>query len=361
MGNKEERCIIELKITNENQITNSYKCDTKELLETLINRFAQDIQVTYSSPFVLYNGESISGKELKTPLSEIIKPHDKEEKKMILLLYENTEIDTNIKNAINIVLLIESVKKFELKGIKEETLKNIIRDSSAIKLDLKWCIFKYKENTIDINKKFDDIANDEDKKKLKLILTVNYTIPLIVNFVDKNNKNLSIIECKLNDWVDIYFTKNYLDKEDYDLYFENKKLENYKIFYELLMEDKIQNYYINENLNNTKNNITATNEMNKTNTNTTYEKEKIFDIPLTVFPKNETENRKLEIEIKVILKCCIFRYKKKLLNCCEKFSGKCKRCTEGFVGVFLGIILGIIMIAVGLFVMGGWIVLLLLL
>ena len=79
MGNKEERCIIELKITNENQITNSYKCDTKELLETLINRFAQDIQVTYSSPFVLYNGESISGKELKTPLSEIIKPHDQPE------------------------------------------------------------------------------------------------------------------------------------------------------------------------------------------------------------------------------------------------------------------------------------------
>ena len=141
---------------------------------------------------------------------------------MILLLYDNTEIDINNKNTINIVLLIESVKKYELKGIKEETLKNIISDSSVIKLDLKWCIFKYKENKIDINKKFDDLANDEDKKKLKIILTVNYTIPLIDNYVDKNNKKLSIIECKLNDWVDIYFTKNDNYKEDYDLFFENK-------------------------------------------------------------------------------------------------------------------------------------------
>ena len=151
-------------------------------LETCINKFSQDIQITYSSPFVLYYGESIYGIKLKTPLSEVIKPQDKEEKKMILLLYDNTEIDINNKNTINIVLLIESVKKYELKGIKEKTLKNIISDSSVIKLDLKWCIFKYKENKIDINKKFDDLANDEDKKKLKIILTVNYTIPLIVNY-----------------------------------------------------------------------------------------------------------------------------------------------------------------------------------
>ena len=52
----------------------------------------------------------------------------------------------------------------------------------------------------------------------------------------------------------------------------------------------------------------------------TYAKEKITDNAIPVFQNNEVNKRKLEIEIKVILKSCCFRYKRRLSNCCDKFK-----------------------------------------
>ena len=107
---------------------------------------------------------------------------------MTILLYEGNELEAKDQDEIKILLLIESVKKIELKGKKGETIKDIIKNYSIFKIDLKWCIFKYKENEIDLNKKFDNIANDEDKTKSELIITVNYTIPVIVNCFKENKK-----------------------------------------------------------------------------------------------------------------------------------------------------------------------------
>ena len=43
--------------------------------------------------------------------------------------------------------------------------------------------------------------------------------------------------------------------EDYDSFYKNKKLENYKIFFELISEDNIQEFFVKENLNDTKKNF----------------------------------------------------------------------------------------------------------
>ena len=61
-------------------------------------------------------------------------------------------------------------------------------------LDFKWCEFKYKDNKINIEQNFDNIANDEDKKQLKMVIYVKYTIPLIVKFVDEQN-NIYKTQC----------------------------------------------------------------------------------------------------------------------------------------------------------------------
>jgi len=164
-NDSEENIIIDLKITDGTQKTKSYKCSIKESLETYIKIFFDEFKLNYPSFLVLYDGNSFFGEVLKKPISEIIKGQDKKDKKMTLLLYENSASDIHDQDEIIIVVFVESAIKHELKGIKGQTIEDIIRGCSKIKIDLKWCIFKYKENNIDISKKFDEIANDEDKKK----------------------------------------------------------------------------------------------------------------------------------------------------------------------------------------------------
>ena len=188
MLNMEKKEEIILKMVYE-QKKRYYKCDINELLEKYIIDFVKSINVDYSSIYVLYNGISLFGEALKKPISQIIKSQDKKDKIMTLLLDKNTIFNINDEDEIIIVLSIESVKIVKLNGKKGEIIRDIIKNSSLIKFDLKWCIFKYKENEIDINKKYNDITNDEDKRKSEIIITLNYSIPLIVNFVKGNKKN----------------------------------------------------------------------------------------------------------------------------------------------------------------------------
>ena len=176
---QKEKIIINLRITSGNQYTNIYKCGIEKSLEDYINDFIKYSGDDYSSsfPLVLYKGESYLGDKLKQHISQIIKPEDKMNKMMILLVYPSSGSGKHELDKINIILTIEDIKKEELIGIKGEAIKDIINKSSIIKIDLKWCTFKYKGDEIDIDKKFDEIANNEDKNKLEIIITVNYKIP----------------------------------------------------------------------------------------------------------------------------------------------------------------------------------------
>ena len=171
--------IINLRIISGNQYDKIYKCGIEESLEYYINDFIKYTGEDYSSsfPLVLYRGESYFGDKLKQPISKIIKSEDRMNKMMILLVYPSSGSGKHELDKINIILTIEDIKKEELIGIKGEAIKDIINKSSIIKIDLKWCTFKYKGDEIDIDKKFDEIANNEDKNKLEIIITVNYKIP----------------------------------------------------------------------------------------------------------------------------------------------------------------------------------------
>ena len=213
---------------------------------------------------------------------------------MLLLVYQ-LEFDISQDDEIIIVLLIESVKIKKLSGKKSEKIKEIIK--SSIEFDFKWCIFKYRENNIDIEKKFDDVEDNMDKKQLKIVITVNYTIPVIANFVyEHNKKNIDSIQCLLRDRVytkiESYFIENQLDYGEYFLICENQIFDNFHhlIFYELISKHKINNSFYNEHTK-TNNIILAyptsenLNDSNKININDTKK--------TMVLPINEINEKKL--------------------------------------------------------------------
>jgi len=200
---EEDKIIITL--TNMGNIS-EYKCFLTDSLEKYIKIYANDNQLNYRYIFSLYNGNAFYGDQLKKQISEIISPQDKNDKRMVLLLYKK-EIDFIGENEFIIILSIESVKIVEIYGKKEEKIKDIIIENS-IKLDFNWCKFKYKEKEIDLEQKFDNIADDDDKKKLKIEITVNYIIPLIVNLINEQNNKYKI-QCLLGDKISSKIEPNF--------------------------------------------------------------------------------------------------------------------------------------------------------
>jgi len=127
---------------------------------------------------------------------------------------------------------------------------------------------------------------------------------------------------KINSIIEKYFDQNHLDSRDYNLYYENKILDDYysKIFYEIISEDKINNSLNNETDNgNTIKSLPLNDNLNESNQIKFNDKEKI-----TILPVNE---RKIEIEIKVDRKCCCIIFKREIsdCDCYDKCECDCKR------------------------------------
>ena len=329
--------IITLEIIYE-QISINIVCNLTDILENRLIEFTTLKNLNYSSLYFLYNGTSLLPSQRKKQISEIIAKRDIHDKRMTLLSYQ---IEPGIiqEDEIIIVLSIESVKIKKSTGRREEKIKDIIKN--IIELDLKWCTFKYRNNEIDIEQKFDDIANEEDKRQLKIDLTVNYTIPLIVNISKKKKSKKSknskySIQCflgdRVEDKIEQYFREKKLESFDYDLFYENKIFENYyfKKFYEIIQEDKIQNIPDNSQINETIQTFPSNENINELN-KIAFNNEKKISVP----PINKASKGKIEIEIKVKLKSCNVRYRRKLRNCCDKY--RYDVCI-GFI-IFMGIII----------------------
>ena len=317
---KNEKII--LKIIYE-QIPTEIKCELSDILENVLTKFSKSNNINYSTIYFLYSGSTLPPDQLKKPINEIITTGDKNEKIMTLLVY-HLEFEINQEDEIIIILIIESIKIKKAIGKKGEIIKNII--NSSIKLELNWCTFKYKGNLINIEQKFDDIADGEDKNLLKIEITVNYTIPLIINFAFVeccriyNYRIKCLLGDKINSIIEKYFDQNHLDSRDYNLYYENKIFDDYysKIFYEIISEDKINNSLNNETDNgNTIKSLPLNDNLNESNQIKFNDKEKI-----TILPVNE---RKIEIEIKVDRKRCCIIFKRQISDCCDKCKYDCKR------------------------------------
>ena len=94
---EEESIEIDLRITEGTQKDQSYECETKEPLKKYIDIFIKDLNLNYPSYIILYGGRSLFNEDLKKLISKIIKKIDKENKKMALLLYGNSDFDIHEK------------------------------------------------------------------------------------------------------------------------------------------------------------------------------------------------------------------------------------------------------------------------
>jgi len=309
-------------IMNYEQNIQNYKCCLNDSLEKYVLQFAKLYNINYSYIYALYNSNSLYGLNFKQHISEIITEPDKKEKRMSLLIYIFTEMNKTDLDEIRIILAIESIEIIKYKGERRESILDIIKykQNPKFKLDINNFIFKYKDIEIDSNQKFDDIASKEDKKNLHITIIANYKIPLIVEFVNKKNRQYykCFLKDKISDYVNGYLYYNKIDINDCDLYYENKKFENYqyKIFYEILSKDKIQKAISGENIINHIKNFESSDNLNKTNTPIVNDKEKRVD---TIIPVLQTQEKKIKIRIKVVLKCCIVR-------CCRSICQSCKKC-----------------------------------
>ena len=309
-------------IMNYEQNIQNYKCYLNDSLEIYVLQFAKLYNINYSYIYALYNSNSLYGLNFKQHISEIITEPDKKEKRMSLLIYIFTEMNKTDLDEIRIILAIESIEIIKYKGERRESILDIIKykQNPKFKLDINNFIFKYKDIEIDSNQKFDDIASKEDKKNLHITIIANYKIPLIVEFVNKKNRQYykCFLKDKISDYVNGYLYYNKIDINDCDLYYENKKFENYqyKIFYEILSKDKIQKAISGENIINHIKNFESSDNLNKTNTPIVNDKEKRVD---TIIPVLQTQEKKIKIRIKVVLKCCIVR-------CCRSICQSCKKC-----------------------------------
>ena len=296
---------ISLNIIYESQKVESLECNINDKIEEILISFAKKNNIEYSSLYFLYNGKIFQKNSFKKSFFEIMSNFDKKEKSMNILIYRNTttaannikpkQENINIEKMINIILIIDSKNPFVLQGKREDKLIDIINKNSAkIGFNIDSLTFNYRDNEIDLNKKFDDFASDTDKKLSGITLSVYTKTPIKVIFINKidNNNNYERIppfDCFLEDKIkDIcleYSSQINKNIKDLSFNYENEEIKVNQTFIEIL------NY--RNNLNASTNAINATN-MNETNNN--------FDAKLI------NKNIK-EIRLTVNLKSCLKRHK----------------------------------------------------
>ena len=153
-----------------------------EKLEIAINELCSRLNIDKTLIFCLYNGNALNLDDFDKPLSSIINSNDRQIKKINILVYkiEDPQLDD-----INIMLIVESLNVFILKGKKDETLKSIIQKVNAqFILDIDKFEFMNKNKKINLDKQFEDIADEYDTKSNILIIYANHKEKVIVKFVN---------------------------------------------------------------------------------------------------------------------------------------------------------------------------------
>ena len=297
---------IKLIISYESQKIKILKCKMTDKIKDILSLFAEREKVDYSSFLILYSGNVIQGPDLEKTFSQIITKNDKQQKTMNILIYSQNPALIPEQNFIKIILIINSKNVIELQGKKNETIKEIINKNIAkIGRGIDSLIIKYDMNEINLNKKFEEIANERDKKYSGMTLSA-YTkddrnkLPgngeisqieiseknentLKVEFIDKNNNQIDIIKCKTGDKIKDVIGKFCLKK--------GININHYKYKIPLFNDVGVDQTF--EQL------------FNATSIGT--------EAGLSIDANNNANNIPNEIQIKVIEKTCIKKYKKTLI------------------------------------------------
>ena len=194
----------------ESQRVSVIKCKNDIVMENILMDFALQIKVEFTSLMFLHGGERISN--FKQTFYQLMTEEDKNIKEINILVYKINKslIQQSIQpNFINIIFRKEWDRNIDIviKKIKREaTLKNVCEKyTSEIGCNLNSIIFKYDGNEIDINKKFDDIANDYDKDCFGMTIFISKINNLTVNFLFKDFEPFSMKCNKEDKMQDIFY------------------------------------------------------------------------------------------------------------------------------------------------------------
>ena len=113
----------------------------------------------------------------------------------------------------------------------------------------------------------------------------------------------------------------------------------------MISEEKIQNSLYNNELNDTIKSFPTTENLNQSNKININNIGKIMIVPI-----NETNEKKIEIEIKIIKRCCCIIFKHQLSTCCTHYKYEC----ESFCKKIKKYVFFVISLAACFFFFGGF-------
>ena len=150
-----------------------------EKVETLMDEFSKKIGLPKDSLLFLSKGKRLNGEETFSQLKDNIYNNDKQLIEIIILAYRNPNNNNDQSNKIKIILIINSEKEIDLQETKEETFGNIIKKAKIkAEININNFDFFYKDNKLDFDKKFDDIADEEDKNLNRMIIDAKERRPI---------------------------------------------------------------------------------------------------------------------------------------------------------------------------------------
>ena len=218
---------ITLIISFESQKVQTLKCKKNDTLLDILKKFATKMNEDYNSFLILYSGKVIEKKDFNQTFDQFMCAQDKKSGKMNILIYKKNQSILPVKEEITIILIINLEYPIVMKGKRSEMIKDIYnRYKSKTGIEIESLIFSYGNTKIDVNKKFEEIANKKDKNSSGMTLsaqTINNKIPLKIIFVDSITKQKHNIDGYLDDKIKIA-CKQYCSAN-------NKKLGNLSFKY----------------------------------------------------------------------------------------------------------------------------------
>ena len=188
---------ITILIKYESSIEKKFVHDINDKLETVIQEFISNINVKEKNLIFLCNGAQLKGNDFKKSISQIMDNNNKEQKLLVILSYKKIFDDQSYisgANNIKINLIIDYEKAEKLNGKKGEPLINIIKRANIeINSELNLLTFYYRNKKIDINKTFENIADERDKHDEEILIIVKHKGFIKVNFI-RNSIGIKVIK-----------------------------------------------------------------------------------------------------------------------------------------------------------------------
>ena len=235
-------------ITFESQEAEIFTRKLSDKIKDTLKSFASKLNKSFKDLLFLYSGNKIEIGDMEKTFEQIMNSQAKEDGQLHIIAYESLVHQGNV---IKIIFIFESAQILKIEGEKEEKLKDIFnRCKEENKLDLcnyDLMMFKYGDKAIDLNNKFDDIANKYDKKCLGMTILVYKKNPIKVNFIQEKAPIYSIecfMEDKIQDIINKYCSSNALNLSNLSFAYKAIPINNTQKTFNDLVIDK--NTEVNE-------------------------------------------------------------------------------------------------------------------